>query len=99
MESSRNIVLRILQNLGFTGLAVLVSKISQLALLVMLARWLGAEGLGQYTYALSVVLLAGILSDLGITQYLVSQVAATGEKSDWDLKPTFTLRLGISISE
>jgi len=98
MVSPSNLLPKIFRNLGFASLAVLVSKVTQLLLFVLIARWLGAEGLGQYTYALSVVLLAGVLSDLGITQYLVSQVAATGEKSDWYLKHTFTLRLGLSIS-
>ncbi len=97
MEARRGFLLKIFKNLGFGTIAVLASKITQLALFVLIARWLGAEGLGQYTLALSVALLIGVLSDLGISQYVVSQVAATGQRSDWYLSNTFSLRLGLSL--
>src|SRR4030067_878152 len=98
MESQRSFLSRIIKNVGFGTLSILVSKIVQLALFVMIARWLGAEGVGQYTYALSLVLLVGVLADLGISQYGVSQVAATGQRSDWYLTHTFSLRLGLSLA-
>src|SRR4030065_1671339 len=98
MESRHHFLSRIFKNIGFGTIAILISKLSQLVLFVLIARWLGAEGVGQYTYALSVVLLIGVLSDLGISQYVVSQVAATGERSDWYLTHTFSLRLGLSLA-
>jgi O-antigen/teichoic acid export membrane protein len=98
MDSRHHFLSRIFKNIGFGTIAILISKLSQLVLFVLIARWLGAEGVGQYTYALSVVLLIGVLSDLGISQYVVSQVAATGQGSDWYLSHTFTLRLGLSLA-
>ena len=96
MESKGSLVRRIAKNLSFGSLAVLVSKLSQLVLFVLIARWLGAEGLGLYSYAISMVLVVGVLSDLGISQYVVSQVAATGQNTAWYLNNTFTLRFGLS---
>jgi len=98
MESRHRFLTTIFKNIGFGTIAIVISKLSQLVLFVLIARWLGAEGVGQYTYALSVVLLIGVLSDLGISQYVVSQVAATGQESDWYLSHTFTLRLGLSVA-
>jgi O-antigen/teichoic acid export membrane protein len=98
MDSSTSLVSRIIKNVGFSSLAVLTSKLVQLALFILIARWLGASGLGQYSYVLSVVFLVGILSDLGITQYVVSQVTGSPEKTGWYLSHTFSLRLALSLA-
>ncbi|MCI0530832.1 MAG: oligosaccharide flippase family protein, partial [candidate division Zixibacteria bacterium] len=97
MESKQTLAARIAGNLGFSGLAVAISKISQLALFILIARSLGAEGLGQYAYAISLVLLVATLSDLGISQFGVSQVAGKQDQTYDYMDRIFGLRLVLSF--
>ncbi len=61
--------------IGFSGLSFLGT--------VALARILGAEGYGTYSYALAWVLLLGIPAILGTDQLLVREVATSLTRGDW----------------
>jgi hypothetical protein len=39
MQSQLGLISRIIKNVGFSSLAVLISKLSQLVLVVLIARW------------------------------------------------------------
>jgi len=52
---------------------------------VLLARLLGAEGLGTYAFALAVVGLLQIPTQLGLPQLVTREVAALRERGQWGL--------------
>lgn len=60
-----------------TGLAFITS--------IILARTLGAEGYGTYTYALALVGLLGVPATLGLPQLVLRNVAAYQTRSEWGL--------------
>jgi len=69
---------------GLLSLRVAFGAMSFL-LTVLLARMLGAQAFGTYSYALAWVMLLGAPAVLGLDQLLVREVAAYSVKSRWDL--------------
>lgn len=59
--------------------AALLSLLSSVAL----ARFLGAQGFGAYSYALTLVGLVAVPVTLGVPQLLVREVAAYGARGQW----------------
>jgi O-antigen/teichoic acid export membrane protein len=69
---------------GLLSLRVAFGAMS-FVLTVLLARMLGAQAFGTYSYALAWVMLLGAPAVLGMDQLLVREVAAYSVKSRWDL--------------
>ncbi|MGA2607857.1 MAG: flippase [Terriglobia bacterium] len=69
---------------GLLGLRIAFSGLSFVAT-VLLARLLGREGLGAYSYAFAWVVLLGVPAILGMDQLLVREMAAYHVKSEWGL--------------
>jgi O-antigen/teichoic acid export membrane protein len=61
---------------GF-GVTQVLSWIAGLALLVMVPRFLGDVSLGRLGFALSITAMCGLIADLGVTSFLVKEVART----------------------
>jgi O-antigen/teichoic acid export membrane protein len=69
---------------GLLSLRVMFGAIS-FAVTVLLARTLGASGVGSYTYALAWVTLLGAPALLGVDQLLVREIPAYQLKGEWGL--------------
>lgn len=69
---------------GLLSLRVAFGGIS-FVLTILLARTLGDQGFGTYSYALAWVMLLGAPAVLGMDQLLVREVAAYVVKSEWGL--------------
>ncbi len=52
---------------------------------VVLARVLGPQGLGHYSYVLSIIAVLSVLATLGVPAVLARQVAAYSAKEEWGL--------------
>jgi O-antigen/teichoic acid export membrane protein len=64
-------------------IVVILNRILMLSLSVILARALGAEGLGVYAYAMAIVTLLSLLSMAGMPPMLVREIAAYNARKDW----------------
>jgi len=68
-------------SLGVRG----VSALLMLAMMVFLARVLGADGYGIYSYVLALVQVLGVPAQLGLQELVIREVAAYREKRKWSL--------------
>jgi O-antigen/teichoic acid export membrane protein len=85
---ARKFVNKSLGNRVVTGAAgVLASRAAfnglSFVLSVILARMLGASGLGVYTYALAWMLLLMVPAMLGMDQLVVREIAASSARAEW----------------
>jgi O-antigen/teichoic acid export membrane protein len=73
--------------IGMSGLLSLRVSFGAMSfvLTVLLARTLGDQGFGTYSYALAWAMLLGAPAVLGMDQLLVREVAAYSVKSQWNL--------------
>ncbi|MGC1952517.1 MAG: oligosaccharide flippase family protein, partial [Gammaproteobacteria bacterium] len=77
--ASRHLVQRAAASMALRLTAALLSLLSSVAL----ARFLGAQGFGAYSYALTLVGLVAVPVTLGVPQLLVREVAAYGARGQW----------------
>ena len=75
MDAARTGAGRVLRNVAFRSVAELGAKLSTIALFTVMGRTLGDEGVGVYTFALSVSALATTLADFGQDKVLTREVA------------------------
>src|SRR5574341_503027 len=88
---------RILKNISLSALSLLINRIGQVILLVFLARLTGAQGLGAYTLALSLVAIFGIITDLGLNSLIVREVATNKKLAAKYLGNVSVLRYLLSL--
>ncbi len=88
---------RILKNISFSALSLLINRIGQIILLVFIARLTGAQGLGAYTLALSLIAVFGIITDLGLNSLIVREVAANKKLASKYLGNVSVLRYLLSL--
>lgn len=66
-----------------SALIQVINRLLALALGVVLARGLGAEGYGIYAYAFALMTLLMVFAELGIPTLLMREVAASQARRDW----------------
>lgn len=70
--------------LGTGGLSVIEKGLS-LLIAVILARFLGADGYGYYSFAGAIVTIIAIPAQLGLPQLVMREVAASHAREEWSL--------------
>lgn len=70
--------------LGSAGIQA-ANRILSLALGILLARALGAEGYGIYAYAFAIMSLLMVVAEAGVPTLLMRELAASQAKSEWGL--------------
>lgn len=70
---------RLVRNAAYLLMAEAVTKIFGIALIVVLARHLGAAGFGTYSFVLAVAFMSGGFIDFGTSLAYVSRIAAAKE--------------------
>ena len=70
--------------LGTAGIGVMQRGLSLLTAIV-LARGLGADGYGYYSFAIAAVGLISVLTQFGLPTLLTREVAASHARGDWSL--------------
>jgi len=68
-------------------------KILSFVYFTLLARFLGAELIGKYTFALAFTTIFSIITDLGLTPVLIREVARTKEKAQDLLRTVLGIKL------
>jgi O-antigen/teichoic acid export membrane protein len=63
----------------------IAAMVASFAMGVLLARTLGVEGYGYYGLALSIITIAGIPSELGISRVITREVAQSSARQDYPL--------------
>lgn len=66
---------RIYRNTAYLGVAEIVSRVLQFAIMLYAARLLSQESFGKFSFALSISFIAVILADMGINTLLVREIA------------------------
>lgn len=92
--TSRNIVIK---NTTWLFLSNLVGHIFSFILVIMIARTLGEEGLGVYSFAFSFTMLAAFLFDFGVLNLMVKEVARDKTKQHKYIGNIITLKFILSI--
>jgi len=69
------------QNTTYLTFSYVMQKILSFVYFVVVARFLGVEDLGKYTFALSFTTMFAVFIDLGLTQALIREVAKYTDKA------------------
>jgi O-antigen/teichoic acid export membrane protein len=73
----------LVRSIAGSGSVRLVASLASFAVGVELARGLGASGYGNYGIALSIMMLAGIPGELGVSRVVTREVSAATAKNDF----------------
>jgi O-antigen/teichoic acid export membrane protein len=86
---------QLLSNVAWQGVAQICARLLNLAIFFLVANVLGAQGLGQFVFALTFAQAVGVFVDFGMHPILVRE-AVKGES--WGLFRTFSLlKLGLAL--
>jgi len=95
-------VLRVLKNIIYLLMREVVSKLSVVILMILIGRYLGSQGLGDFSFSIFFCQLAFLISDLGLSTLLVRDVAKdrrlTGKYVENLSFVRFILGMAISIA-
>ncbi|MBO8175162.1 MAG: flippase [Thermococcus sp.] len=91
---SDNLKLRLLKNASWLFSAEIISRLLAYGVIILLSRTLGPEGLGQYSFIFSFVALTSIFSDLGVSYYVMREIARNKERKN----ELFPYALGFKIT-
>jgi len=88
---------RITANTSFFMAALIIQKVFSFVYFTLLARNLGAEGIGQYFFAVSFASMFSVLVDLGLSPLLIREVAKEKEELEKWFQQVFTLKIIFSL--
>lgn len=89
MSSAKTIA----KNTGFLFLSGIIEKIISFVLIIIIARYLGDVGMGKYSLAFAYVSVFIMFSDLGISTFMVREVAKDKTKTEKLFNNVFTLKI------
>jgi len=84
---------KITANTSFFMIALVLQKLFSFIYFTLLARTLGAEGTGQYFFAISFATMFSVLMDLGLTPVLIREVAKDKDNGQKWFQQIFTLKI------
>lgn len=85
------------KNTTYLLMAYVGQKVLSFFYFIMVARFIGVEDLGKYTFALSFTTIFAVFVDLGLTQALIREVAKFKEKSKKYLSAVLGFKFSIAI--
>lgn len=88
--------MRILQNFGFLSAGKLLGDLFTFLLFVVLSRYYGQEGLGQYSFAMAIGGFMLVLSDFGLYPYSVKEISRQDGRVGVYYGKIHTLRLALA---
>lgn len=97
MPVERSTIRRMLANIGLLGVSQITARIVGFALTVVLARYLGKQGFGQYIYAFSWLLIGRIMANFGINRLVIREVAKDRRRAGEYFATSLTLKLGLAF--
>jgi O-antigen/teichoic acid export membrane protein len=90
---SKTITQRISSNLGWTGVSEIIGKGAVFIANIYLARTLGVENFGLFTFAQAITYYFWLGADLGTNMYGIREIARDKEHAEEIINSLFTLRL------
>ncbi|NWJ97424.1 MAG: flippase [Chloroflexi bacterium] len=97
LQNTGTVTRRIFKNIGWQYLNTLVTLISGLLMIYILNHYLGIEGYGKYNLVLGFVPTFQILTDWGVTQIALREIAKERSQLTLILGNLFWLRLALSL--
>jgi O-antigen/teichoic acid export membrane protein len=88
---------RVVRNTGVLAASQLLVRALGMGLMILLARYLGAEGYGTYQRAEAFVFLFSILANLGLDMILTREVARGTTRTPEYLGGILALKLGLGL--
>ena len=88
---------RIVKNIGSLYVANILHKVLTLVLFVFIARYLGDEGLGQYSFIIAFVALFNIIPTFGLDSVIIRDVARDRGLASRYISNASLLRTGLYI--
>lgn len=85
------------QNTTFLTLSYVVQKLFSFVYFILIARFIGVEDLGKYTFALSFTTIFAVFVDLGLTQALVRETAKYFDRAGKYLSGIIGIKLVVSL--
>lgn len=87
----------IAQNTSFLTVAYIAQKIIAFIYFTIVARWIGATDVGQYSFAVSFALIFSVIMDFGLSNVLIRESSKYPERANVLLNTIITAKLGLSI--
>jgi O-antigen/teichoic acid export membrane protein len=87
----------IAKNTSYLTLSYIAQKVLSFFYFVLLARFLGVEDLGKYTFAMSFTTMFAVFIDIGLTQSLIREIARRFEKINEYLSSIIWVKVGLSV--
>lgn len=87
----------IFKNISWLALAEAITRLLKLGLIVYVARILGVEGYGQFTFALVFISLLGVFSDFGLSTIVIRELSQKKEKEK-EFPALLTLKILLSLA-
>lgn len=87
----------VLKNMGYLSIGEVMNYALSFLLIVAISRYLGAAGLGKYSFAFAFVSLFAALSDFGLNTFSVRSVSRDRKKAQKYFSNYLSMRIIISI--
>ena len=88
---------RIYKNTAYLGIAEVVSRVLQFAVMLYAARLLSQQNFGKFSFALSLSFMAVILADLGINTLLIREISRNKSLVSKYFINAFSIKIVLSI--
>ena len=87
----------IAKNTTWLTMAYILQKIFAFIYFTLIARWLGADNIGIYTFAISLTTIMSVFIDFGLSPVLIRESAKFKEKANEYLNNTNTAKLVLAV--
>lgn len=87
----------VFRNTGILGVSQVAVMATQLATTLILSRYLGTEGFGQYSYVFAFYLIFLSVNDLGVSTVAVREIAQRREQAGAIISGLLTLRVLLAV--
>lgn len=88
---------KVTRNTGYFTVALIIQKIISFGYFSYLARQIGADNLGKYTFALSFTTIFAVLIDLGLANVVIREVAKFKSQASQFLTAVLAVKIPLSI--
>ena len=88
-----NLKSEFVKNTSYIGISTVIQNIISYLIIVLISRYLGAEGLGQYSFIFAFVGIFFIFSDFGLSQLLIKDLAKDESKIDKYISNILSLKI------
>lgn len=85
------------RNAGLLAIGTIVARLSTFALAIVMTRALGPSSYGQYGYAGALATVVVPIADVGLTSWIVREVARSREQTERNMRRLLTLKTVMTL--